>query len=87
MQERRELVLSILDKAATEADFREALISDPRSAISGEFDVSIPEGIDIKVHEADASTVHLALPPGPEVLSEGELAKASGGYNLDGWCI
>ena len=79
MLSRRELVISILDKAVAEADFREALLSDPKAAITGEFDVRIPDGLDIKVHEADSDTVHLQLPPRPEVLGEGQLEAVSGG--------
>ena len=53
----------------------------PKAAIASAFDMTVPEGLDIVVHECDATTVHLPLPPKPQVLAEGELAKTSGG----GW--
>ena len=80
MYDQRELILSIIEKAAVEDDFREALLSDPKAAITGEFDVNVPDGLEFKVHEADRNTVHVTLPPRPEVLDEGQLEASSGGW-------
>jgi len=52
----------ITDKAISDDDFRSLLVSDPKTAISQELGVDIPEGLDIKIHESDMRTFHLALP-------------------------
>ena len=81
MQERLQMFMSILEKAAQDADFREGLVTDPKATISREFDVAIPDGLQIVVHENDADTVHLPLPPKPQILAEGQLDQVSGGIN------
>ncbi|MDE0451664.1 MAG: NHLP leader peptide family RiPP precursor [Gammaproteobacteria bacterium] len=71
--------MSIVEKAATDADFRDGLLADPKATISREFDVTIPDGLRIVVHENDADTVHLPLPAKPQILEEGQLDQVSGG--------
>ncbi|MCY4265315.1 MAG: NHLP leader peptide family RiPP precursor [Gammaproteobacteria bacterium] len=52
----------ITDKAISDDEFRSQLLSDPKAAISQELGVEVPEGLDIKIHESDMNTLHLALP-------------------------
>ena len=52
----------ITDKAITDDGFRSALLSDPKDTISKELGIDLPEDFQIKVHESDASTLHLSLP-------------------------
>ena len=73
-----ELKTKILTKAAEAGDFRTQLIADPKTAISAETGVTIPEGFDIVVHEDSATTAHLVLPPSP-ALTEAELRSIAGG--------
>ena len=73
-----ELKTKILTKAAEDGDFRTQLIADPKTAISAETGMTIPEGFDVAVHEDSATTAHLVLPPSPE-LTEADLAMAAGG--------
>ena len=84
MKERQQMFMSIVERAATDADFRDGLLADPRATISREFDVTIPDGLRIVVHENDADTVHLPLPAKPQILREGQLDQVSGG---GGECI
>ncbi|MDE0451659.1 MAG: NHLP leader peptide family RiPP precursor [Gammaproteobacteria bacterium] len=84
MKERQQMFMSIVEKAATDADFRDGLLADPKATISREFDVTIPDGLRIVVHENDADTVHLPLPAKPQILKEGQLDQVSGG---GGECI
>ena len=84
MKDRKEILFSIMEKAAQDNEFRADLLADARSAIGKEFDIQVPEGINIVVHENDSSTVHLPVPPKPEVLSEGDLRQVSGG--ITGQC-
>ena len=80
-----ELKTKILTKAAEDGDFRTRLIADPKTAISAETGVTIPEGFDVAVHEDSATTAHLALPPSGG-LSEAELkAVAGGSHDLSNW--
>ena len=80
MKERQQMFMSIVEKAAMDADFRDGLLADPKATISREFDVTIPDGLRIVVHENDADTVHLPLPAKPQILKEGQLDQVSGGF-------
>ncbi len=78
-----ELKTQILSKAAEDGEFRARLIADPKGAISSEIGADIPEGFDVAVHEDSATTVHLVLPPSPQ-LTEAELEMATGGFSVIG---
>lgn len=83
MKTRQEIFVAIMEKAVEDPDFRDSLLADARTAIVREFDVTVPEGLNIVVHENDHETVHLPLPAKPQVLGEGQLSQVSGG---GGWC-
>ena len=72
----------IADKAATDADFRARLVSDPKAAIGAELGATLPAGLTVKVHEEDAATAHLVLPPDSK-LGESELQAVAGGTRYD----
>ena len=74
----------LIAKASTDEAFRKKLLSDPRTSIEAEFNITIPEGVSVQVHENSAQTVHLLLPPAVK-LSEKELSVAAGGSS-SGWC-
>ena len=65
-----EMLQQIVDKSVLNEQFRQQLLSDPKTAISQELGISIPESMTIKVHESDMQTVHLALPPDPNITEE-----------------
>ena len=67
----------IADKAATDADFRARLLSDPKGTIEEELSVAIPASLSIEVHEESAATAHLVLPPDSK-LSAGDLQAVAG---------
>ena len=73
-----EMQQHIVEKAALDEAFREALLSDPRDTISQELGITIPESMNIEIHESDMQTVHLALPPAPN-MSEEQLEAISAG--------
>ena len=88
MQEKQELLNSILEKASQNEEFRQRLLVDAKTAISSDFKIALPDGLNIVVHENDANTVHLPVPPSPKVLDEGKLAQVSGGQGNDwGQCV
>ena len=74
----------ILNRAAEDEEFRARLIADPKATISSEIGTSIPDGLDVEVHEESATTFHLVLPPSPR-LTEDELSKVSGGTGIIVW--
>ena len=76
-----ELRAHITNRAVEDGEFRAQLLADPRSAISAELGLSIPEGFTIHVHEDDAVTAHLTLPP-TDRLTEAELVRVAGGAEI-----
>ena len=61
-------------------------IADPK-AVLAEFDVAIPDGIDVNVVENSDNCVHITLPAAPEMhmeLSDEELSNAAGGCRYIG---
>ena len=65
-----EMLQHIVEKSALDSAFREQLIADPSATISAELGITIPESMTIKVHESDMQTVHIALPPDPNITEE-----------------
>ncbi|MYB98352.1 MAG: NHLP leader peptide family natural product precursor, partial [Gemmatimonadetes bacterium] len=62
-----QMLQQIVEKSALDSDFRQRLLADPKTAITGELGITIPDSMNIKVHESDMQTVHLALPPDPNI--------------------
>ena len=58
-----EMLKQIVDKSAVDAAFRQQLLADPKTAITAELGITMPESMNVVVHESDMQTVHLALPP------------------------
>ena len=73
-----DMMQQIVEKSALDADFRQQLIADPKATISQELGISMPESMTIKIHESDMQTVHVALPPDPNI-SEEQLEAISAG--------
>ena len=69
------------NKAAEDEDFRARLLADPKAVIEEELDLSIPDGLDIQIHEDTATTSHFVIPPSAK-LAEEDLRAVAGG----GWC-
>ena len=65
-----EMLQQIVDRSALDPDFRQQLVSDPKSAISEELGITIPESMNVVVHESDMQTVHIALPPDSNITEE-----------------
>ncbi len=64
------MLKQVVDKSALDPEFRQQLLEDPKSTISGELGITIPDSMNIMVHESDMQTVHLALPPDPNITEE-----------------
>lgn len=53
----------IASRAARNADFRQELVSDPRGVLKREYEIAVPEGVNINLIEDEHDTMTLALPP------------------------
>ena len=69
-------------RAVEDEEFRSRLLADPRAVIEEELDLSVPDGIDIQVHEDTTTTTHFVLPPSAKLAEEDMRAVAGGGN----WC-
>ena len=70
MRSGEEMLNQIVEKSALDPEFRQQLLADPKTAIGDELGINIPESMNIVVHESDMQTVHLALPPDPNITEE-----------------
>jgi len=71
----------LVARADESEDFRTRLVADPKSVISAEFGISIPEGFHVQVHEDSATTAHMVLPM-TDRLTEEELAEVAAGVDV-----
>jgi len=62
LQSGEDMRKQIVDKAISDESFRAELLSNPKSAISTELGLDLPEEMNIEVHESDFQTLHLSLP-------------------------
>ena len=67
----------LLAQAAESEEFRARLLADPRATLREDFGIVLPENMKVCVHEEDATTAHLVLPPSKR-LTDAELEAASG---------
>lgn len=65
-----QMLQQIVEKSGVDEQFRQALLANPKMTISNELGITIPDSMTIKVHESDMQTVHLALPPDPNITEE-----------------
>ncbi len=70
MRDGQEMLRQIVDKSAMNADFRQQLLADPKTTICQELGVTMPETMTVEIHESDMQTVHIALPPDPNITEE-----------------
>lgn len=77
-----ELRDQVIARSAEDEDFRARLIADPKAVILEELSIPIPEEFNVEVHEDNATTAHLILPPSPR-LTEADLAMVAGAGWLD----
>lgn len=77
LQSAEDMRKQIIDRALSDDDFRKNLVSNPKSAISSELGLDVPEQLNVVVHENDAQNLHLALPASE--LSEEQLEEIAAG--------
>ena len=65
-----EILQRIVEKSTLDTEFRQQLLTDPKTAVGQELGSTIPDSMSIEVHESDMQTVHVALPPDPNITEE-----------------
>lgn len=82
-----EMRAALTEKAASDENFRNQLLADAKGTIQKEFDIDIPEGIEIHVHEDSSDKAHLVLPPNPKLEADTLNAVAGGKQSGLYWCL
>ena len=73
-----EILAHLQARSVEDIDFRNQLIADPKSVIANEFEIELPEGFIVQVHENSLEAFHVVLPPHPK-LHEDKLEHVAGG--------
>lgn len=79
---RDDIERQVMERAARDSEFRQALMADPRSTLDREFGFKTPDGIELTVLEESPRQIYLVLPQRVESgdrLSDEDLEKAAGG--------
>jgi hypothetical protein len=67
----------IIAQAMKDKVFRQQLLSSPVAVLERELGISLPEGVNIQVHEETSTTLHLVLPRNPLLPKNQHLAVTS----------
>ena len=82
---RAEVDQLLRQRLSTDPDFRDALIADPRAALSDLVGITIPASVKVNVHAESLTEIHLVLPRDPKAsgeLQEEDLTQVSGGASI-----
>ena len=90
MTEERNQLAELFAACWKDDALKQRFMSDPKSVLA-EYDMPVPDGMDVKVVENSDNTVHITMPMAPRgnELSDEELTAAAGGtsYNGTSWLI
>jgi hypothetical protein len=79
----------IIDRATSDPDFRNRLVSNPNETISQALGVPLPRNVAVRVIEEQPGEVVLVLPAQPaptgSQLSDADLEAVAGGGTVDSW--
>jgi hypothetical protein len=82
---RRDMETALIEKCWKDPEFKKAVINDPRTLLEQRTGRKLPPNLKIYIHEEDANTLHLTIPPSPTnvtELSEDELESVAGGTEI-----
>ena len=79
----------ISDRLATDPSFADALVADPRAAISELFGVELPAGLVIDVHKESLAHLHIVIPfmNTTGEIADDDLDLVAGGGTPHLWCV
>lgn len=80
MRSAPEMFSHIAEKSVSDSDFRAQLVENPKVALADELGISIPDSMNVEVHESTMNTIHISLPPGQD-MSEEQLEAISAGLS------
>ena len=82
---RRELETALIEKCWKDPEFKKAVVSDAKGMLERQMGQKLPPQVRIFVHEEDANTLHLTIPPAPAnvtELSDADLENVAGGTDV-----
>src|SRR5215472_13986621 len=82
---RQQLESALIQKCWKDPAFRKEVVSDPKGMLEKHIGQKLPEQVKIFIHEEDANTLHLSIPPAPAnvtELSDADLEKVAGGTDV-----
>ncbi len=82
---RREMETALIEKCWKDPEFKKAVVSDPKGMLERHLGRSLPPDMKILIHEEDANTLHLTIPPAPSNLadlSDEDLETVAGGTEI-----
>lgn len=82
---KRTLENNLIEKCWKDPQFREDVLKDPKGMFEAYIGKSLPPDFKVIIHEEDANTLHLAIPPAPSnvtELSDDELERVAGGTEV-----
>ena len=82
---RRDIELQLIEKAWKDEAFRQALRSDPQSAVEKALGSKLPAGVQLKVVEETADTFYLVLPANLDRAPAGQLTDQQLEAVAGGW--
>jgi len=76
---------AIIAKAWSDDNFKQELLNDPKTAIAENFQMQIPDSIEVQVLEELPNTYYFSIPVKPSVSAEGELSDEELEAVAGGW--
>jgi hypothetical protein len=64
---RRDLETALIEKCWKDPEFKKAVVRDPRGMLERHTGQKLPLQVKIFIHEEDANTLHLTIPPHPAI--------------------
>ena len=61
----RDLEARIIARAWQEESFKQELLRDPKGLLERQYGITLPEGVELRVHEETPSALHVVLPTDP----------------------